>query len=88
MVVVWYRNGRSVLGFDPRERDIARSVCGHSDIDRSTLGKLVGSRFRIAILEFVELDKKSALAHVVNAYNGANTTTLPLVRTKNWDILH
>jgi hypothetical protein len=39
MVAVWYRNGRS----DPRERDIARIVCEHSDIDKVTLWKVLGA---------------------------------------------
>jgi hypothetical protein len=59
IVAVWYRNGRSVLGFGLRERDIARSVCGHSDIDRSILGKLVGNRFVIVILESLSSWTKS-----------------------------
>jgi hypothetical protein len=38
MVAVWYRNGRSVLDCETRERDIARNVCEHSDIDNSSRG--------------------------------------------------
>jgi hypothetical protein len=33
MVTVWYKNGKSVLDGGTRERDNARNVFEHSDID-------------------------------------------------------
>ena len=35
IVVVWYRNGRSVLDWEMRERDNARVVHEHIDIDKN-----------------------------------------------------